>query len=382
LYPVCHGAHWEHLKLDEELGTLAEVLRAHGYQTIGLSENPLISTRAKFAQGFDTFVHSRRRGQDTNVQFKEALEQKGEKALFVFVNLMAAHAPYNSSAQFFKTFLSDPAYGNAFHADLLSYLIRGKDRLGAKWLAHLTEHYDAEVRYDDFLVQQMVQALESTGLWDSTLFIVTSDHGENLGEHDLLDHQFCLYEMLVRVPLIIHYPERFPPASHDYRFVQLTDVFPTVLRIVGIDPKEYPSHGRSLLPGETARDRVMLFEYYLHQGFTERHDEGLGKGRDWGKKFSHPRVQRFSRRLQAVRAGNMKFIRGDDGVEELYDLREDPREERNLITEEAFADVGKRLERMINERLSMYASLREPRAGEPVKLDEEDIRQLKALGYI
>jgi len=382
LYPVSHGVHWEHRQAEEGLVTLAEVLRDHGYQALGLSENIVVNAKSGFAQGFERFTHPIQmlgRGKAAQTMFQEIVAQRGDKPLFVFVNLMAAHAPYNSSRQFLGTFLSDPAYADAYRIDILDTIIKGKETLGEKRLTHLTEHYDAEVRYVDYAVEQMAGALQSAGLWDSTLFVVTSDHGENLGDHDLVDHQLCLYESLVHIPLIVHYPKCFPPGSQEENPVQITDVFPTVLRVAGIDPEAYPAQGVSLLPGRTCAEREILCEYYRYLGFTTRKGPPTPQAETV---WDDPRMQKFDRRLKSIRVGPMKYIRGSDGSEELYDLQNDPNETQSLVDDERFAAAKSKLASRLDKRMQEHRAAYRPPSEESMPFDEKKDQELKALGYL
>jgi len=376
LYPVSHWTHWEHIRHEEGLVTLAEVLKGEGYRTIGLCENWAILPKLGLTQGFERFVPGRlvaARRRDTCKEFEDWVEQKGAEPLFAFVNLNAAHANYNSSRQFFKLFLTDPAYEDQYSIDPSGAIIQGRNSLSPEWLKHLAEHYDAEVRYVDFQVEQMACVLKSHGLWDSTLFIVTSDHGENLGDHGLLDHQFCLYETLVRIPLIVHYPERFPAASHEPRPVQLVDVFPTVIELLGLEPKAFPTQGRSLLPGRATADREVLCEYYLHHAFTTR------RGR---ARMAHPNAQKYNRRLKSIRVGNLKLIQGSDGRDELYDLGEDLDETRDLSAEPACANAKARLTRLLDERIETYRLQNPPPPEALLDTDEVGEDHMRALGYL
>ena len=88
----------------------------------------------------------------------------------------------------------------------------------------------AELEYVDSLVWDVVSLLREEAILDNTLVVVTSDHGENLGEHEMVDHVFNLYETTVRVPLLIRYPELFAAGARDDRMVQLLDLFPSVTR--------------------------------------------------------------------------------------------------------------------------------------------------------
>ena len=106
---------------------------------------------------------------------------------------------------------------------------------------------------------KLIAGLESAGYLDNTIVVVTSDHGEHLGEHHMLEHQFSLYEGLIHVPLIIRYPPKFA-AGREPRPVSNLDLFPTLLELAGIGlPSGSLNKGISLLSPE--KDRLRLAEY-------------------------------------------------------------------------------------------------------------------------
>lgn len=375
LHVASHGTHWEHYQAEDGLVTLAEVLHAHGYRTFGLCENPSVSAACGFAQGFDAYrivkQPPRQARSNVYVQFKQCVQNQGNRPFFIFVNLCGPHDPYDSSGQFFKTFLSDPAYANQYRIDGLDAMIYGVP--SAKALKHLTEHYDAELRYADYVAEQMAGELRAKGLWDSTLFIVTSDHGENIGDHGLMNHQFCLYETLVRVPLLIHYPECFPPGSQEKSLVQLTDLFPSILRVAGAPHEQFPIQGRSLLPGETSAFRKIVCENYIHNRFANP--------KRYNGRWLHPKVQHYRRRLTSIRAGYQKYIVGSDGSEELYNLKDDPGETANLAGDAACAARKAKLAQLLEEYIEQCRKGHPPPSEKDVPLDRETEETLKALGY-
>ncbi len=377
LYAASHAATWEHYRLDEHLTTVAQVLRSIDYRTIGICENPALRANLGFAQGFDSYSIPRLlpRSADSNAlrEFDAAVRGEDTRPFFIFVNLVGPHDPYNSAGQFANCFLTDPAYKDAVYIDFLDVLVKGRP-LEEPWLTHLVEHYDAELRYTDYLVMKMVEVLRAYRKWDNTAFIVVADHGENLGDHGMLNHQFCLYESVVRVPLLVHFPELFPAGSQDTNFVQLTDLFPTVLRLADLDPARYPNQGRSLLPGETLPQRPVICEYYEHARFR------AVKTAD--RRWRNPRVRRFKRRLTSIRFEGMKLIRGSDGRQELFDLENDPEETRDLSGMPTFAAVKDDLAYRMQQFLKQCRTAQPPPTEKSVPLDEEAEDALKALGYL
>ncbi len=377
LYPVSHAATWENYRLDQQLTTLAEVLQINGYRTVGICENPAVRPSLGFAKGFEAYSIPRQlpRKIDSNAlrAFHAAVRADDSRPFFAFVNLIAPHDPYDSSGQFFGCFLSDPAYRSRVHIDLLEILVNGR-QMEERWLTHLIEHYDAEVRYCDYLVMKMVEVLRAYRKWDHTVFIVTSDHGENLGDHGLLNHQFCLYESVVRIPLMIHFPPIFPRESEETACVQLTDVFPTILQLLDLDPASFPNQGYSLLPDAVPPDRPIVCEYAEHARFR------AAKIAD--RRWKHPRVRQFKRRLTSIRYDRMKLIRGSDGWHRLYDLINDPEEMRDLSNDPTYGAVKDELTLRMGKFLTRCRTEQPPPTEQAAPLDKGAEDALKALGYL
>ena len=113
----------------------------------------------------------------------------------------------------------------------------------------IASRYDGAIACIDDRIRDLVEFLKSKKLYDDTLIIITADHGENFGEHGLAYHLFCLYDTLIRVPLIFHAPMLFHGPLRVPHLVSLTDVLPTLLDILKIDSIERQQiDGRSLLP--------------------------------------------------------------------------------------------------------------------------------------
>jgi len=235
--------------LSSRWDTLAERLRQAGYETIALVENPVVSSENGFDQGFARFGELWRRpwsevGVLPLVRIFLAEIPTHEKPLFVFVNINISHHPYDDAEEFTGLFLDDSGdrYAQAHAADFflgrVSFTDEEFDRIASR--------YDEELRAADAVIAGMVETLKATDRWDSSMFIVTSDHGEHFGEHGLVQHRFSLYQSVVRVPLLVHYPRRYPPGTRVSTAVQLTDLLPTVARAARLDIEDGSFHGETL----------------------------------------------------------------------------------------------------------------------------------------
>ena len=118
-------------------------------------------------------------------------------------------------------------------AGMWQYLA-GELKLSKRDLRILGELYDGEVEFADYCIGEITQRLEKLGIIDNTVLIVTSDHGENLGEHGLIDHLLSMHETTLRIPLVIRYPKRFKAGVRNTDLVSLIDIAPTILDVCNI----------------------------------------------------------------------------------------------------------------------------------------------------
>jgi arylsulfatase A-like enzyme len=164
--------------------------------------------------------------------------------------------------------------------------------------------------------------LRAEGLLDNTLVIVTSDHGENLGDHDLWDHKFSLHRSIRHVPLVMRYPNAVagPPRVID-DVVRIEDLFPTVLDVCGITlPGDLDS--QSLLGDTSGRLARASWAPHLHALAGIR------------KRFPDVDPTLFEASFRAVFDGRHHLIVRSDGATELYDVVADPGETLNLAETE------------------------------------------------
>jgi arylsulfatase A-like enzyme len=205
----------------------------------------------------------------------------------------------------------------------------------------------------DVELRQLFDKLEALGLFENSLIIITSDHGEAFGESSILFHGTSVYQHQVHVPLIVKYP-RSSAASTVTSLVSSVDLLPTILDVIGA-PIPPDVEERSLRQ-DSSVSRIIISESYRTrgQGFTS-----LDGGPDEIAFFS----------------GSFKEILGADGAVELYDLANDPRETTNLYGRETrFADL----------RTTMVAYMNQDRSHSSTSpmLDREEVKRLRALGYM
>jgi arylsulfatase A-like enzyme len=207
-----------------------------------------------------------------------------------------------------------------------------------------------------------VDALRANGLLDRTLLIITSDHGENFGEHGLMGHQFSVHDTLLHVPLIVRYPPLFPGARVIDQPVQLVDLFPTILTAAGQSP---PSAVAGTLLTAPRTGVPLIAQYFRPLTYTAQF-ERLGIA-----------TAHLDRRLAAVHQGDDAYIWASDGRDELYDTSRDPEQLTNLVSS-ANPTVVQSL-RAIADASIAHAAGTGPAAKE---LDAATREALRNLGYL
>lgn len=380
LLPSQHGAHNGHQVLDRCHVTVAELLEKRGYQTYLYSANPHISMAKNFSQGFQAEQHpydeelrplaiailkSKIQDEDVSSELPEriragqvhrkwdlkasgALAQRCTEAwlrrrdrsrpYFVLLNYMEAHRPYVPPRSCRARVMTEEQVEASYKVDrswlpMWEYTFRLRD-YAQEDLAVMAATYDATLVELDDLLRNLLDALDAKGDLNNTLIILTSDHGEHLGEHHMFDHQYSLYEPVLHVPLVMRYAPAFE-AGRCAKPVMNFDIFPTLLELVGIAPPlGLDSKAVSLLSPLDRRKR-----YAEEPSASTVGTEAVLQ--------VHPDFDPtpWRRALRAVVDGPTKFIWASDGSHELYDLREDPGEQSNLAGQSArVSSLAKRIE--------------------------------------
>lgn len=348
LLPSQHGATGENMHLDDRFVTLAEVLSKHGYRTFGWSANANISRRANTAQGFERFVlhpfgkypqrfllanlakdwlhltdYGARHANALAKQWIRQCQEAGDP-FFIFINYMEMHSFYGSTPNLRRWFASGRALRKALSiTQYVGHYGNGTASTAPENFRLLRTLYDGDMTYLDRCIGELADYLRSLGILDNTLLIITSDHGEEFGEHRLVGHSFGIYNSLLHVPLIIRYPKRFAPGRRHRQLAQLSDLFPTILDALDIPcTGTHPLDGRSLLaPLKQGTRPYAVAEKHYHADWIGEFLGPLGK---WN---GIP----LQRRLRCIQDDRFKYIWSSLGHDELYDLREDPQEQKNLI---------------------------------------------------
>jgi arylsulfatase A-like enzyme len=405
MYLAGHGLRGRNLKLRADIPTLASFLGTDGYDTVAITANALIGSATGLSLGFGEVLDIRNviqgdklsRWQQLinrayrqlyyggkpnesawfdsgawrlNFELKRWLNahQRSDRPFFIFTNYMETHISYDPPRAFSRRFLTaaQEARWQEVNQNAWRFMSGEVTMTNDDWDI-LTGLYDTELAYVDMRLGQLYDYLAQSGLLDNTILIITADHGENLGDHGLMDHQYCVYDTLVHVPLIIRYPASFPAGHRETALVQTLDLFPTIAKLLGRhnEPSLSNLQGQSLLPEDLVQEtRPFTVTEYLAPQLHTFQRESI-KVDDY-----------FARQLRALRTDSHKFIWASDGQHELYDLTIDPREKENLITIEPARAAD--MEQMLQEWIRTYSA--EHQIDELI--DEAVVSRLEALGYI
>ena len=384
VHPDVHGATQENFSVSEDVQTLAERLKASGYQTAGFSNNPWVSHRVGLGRGFDHYSEMwvvkktrEKTGRHATLDEIDAwMEQTLSKRepFFVFVNLIEPHLPYKPPVDAGRHFFEDTDdYRRADrHFDAAGKLTvrhyRDEDPLSRREWRDLEGLYEGELRRVDQITRKILKRLEAVREGE-TVVIITADHGEHHNEHDHLGHVFSLYEPLVHIPMLISGPG-FASGAVRSEPVSLLDIAPTVLSLAGSSTEGMSDIGRDLR-GELPTDRTLPLTY----GWPQQALQGFPEDLKTGEQLSEHR-----RALRGAVQYPYKLIRGSDGEEVFYHLRNDPGENVPLETAAIPQDVI--------EALKSVAGTPSGRPGDAgiqapeQELDSTTEEELRLLGYI
>ncbi len=257
-YPFRHGVMRGNTRFSGDVvPSLATLLAAAGYDTLGISQSYVASARFGIDAGFDRFYLSDQlngrlsRSQEIRRYLLAGLLERREsrRPLFAYVHTVAPHSPYAPTGENRRFERETP--GTLAAENYLPSLFLTQD-FGddPREVAHLRALYDGEVAYADRELGRFVALLRHLDLYDDSLIVLLSDHGEEFGEHGGFDHGRTLYEELLRIPLIIKYPHSQGAGRMIAERVSVVDVLPTILKAAGVATDGLAFDGTSILPAD------------------------------------------------------------------------------------------------------------------------------------
>jgi len=319
-------------RLAEANETLAEILRDNGFQTCGVPGATIMASQFGIAQGFETFDDDFSAQRDRSIRYERRAEEVWARAnrwldgraggdFFLFLHFYDPHFPYLPPEPFAQK--------------------------------HARDLYAGEIAYTDHCIGQVFESLKNRGIFDSSLIIITSDHGESFGEHGEKQHGFLTYNSTLKVPLILKLPGEHT-ARRIGQVVGLIDIVPTVLAVFDI-PSSSKIHGRNLL------------------GHLENDPSSL-KRRSFYFESLYPSILGFSS-LHGIVNDEWKYIH--TLRPELYALGDDPDETSNsLLAQDEIAEL---MQKRLNTLLKTTAQIE---ADEESSSAAENYSILSGLGYL
>jgi len=368
--PFEHGAHRTEKRwgsrginskpLPPDHVTLAEVFAQENYKTGAVVANSAhINKRWGFHRGFDFFSSSLRHAEFINHWAYSWMDTLDTENFFLFLNYMDTHFPYNTEHPW--EFLDEPAAqdkGKMLKELIHRSILLGEPDENSDFAKKVIDQYDTGLAHLDRKIGALMRYLKRRGLYDDALIILSSDHGELFGEHDMAGHGLAVYHKLIAKALVVKYPGQTTGRIDD-SWVTSSDMPSLVLSSFPPDTRD---RYRLTFPNAPGNHPIISENYWP-------------KPRDLsGDKIK----QRFKTIQTAYYQWPFKYIHSSKGASELYNLELDPEESRDIINDnpEVAADMARVLE--------SYQALRRRAddGAEQPTLSEEDIKKLKALGYI
>lgn len=337
-YPLSHGVRNNGTFLaPPELETLAEILKARGYQTSAFIGAFVLDRRFGLDQGFDLYndylkkdktqpllLYNERKAEDVVSEAQNWLTTHGSEPFFLFLHCFDPHAPYEPPEPFAAAYKGNP--------------------------------YDGEISYVDQMLGKLFTTLKNLDIWDKTLVILTSDHGEGLGEHGEKTHAIFIYDATMHVPLIFRYPAILPQNVEIDRQVSIIDIFPTILELVGAKERQF-CQGESLMGLLQGKDQFSRTQFFC-ETYYPLYNHG------WSP-------------LEGLRTSEWVYIRAPRS--ELYNIREDRRQMTNLYAERQ--EVAKGLEtemKKLKKGLLASGQIQSKK----MAMDQDTAQRLRSLGYV
>ena len=364
-YPSALGSFDQPRPIGERFPTLAEILKGEGYRTHGIISVSMLTRQLGFGRGFDSYDESAcverseissPRVTDLAIQF---LKDHHDDRFFLFVHYFDPHYNYMLHPEFDFS----PAYDGPLGSGVpIQRLWQDRSGFTQGDVDYLQALYDSEIRFTDHHIGRLLDEIESLGLFDGSLVVVTADHGEEFMERGWIGHTRTLHRELLHVPLIFRLPDGRVGTVDDP--VGLVDVMPTILGHLGLQVPD-GIEGVSLPLQEPFRAEARPI--FAETSNPQVHQPGAVTPID----------------LKSMQIGDTKLIY--DALEDrvaLFDLATDPAESTDLAPEQR--DRTERLRAVLLEWSGRTEAKRDGEPGATVQelLSEEQLEELRALGYI
>lgn len=320
-YPQNSKLSLPNVVLKESEVTLAEILKKSGYltQTIALQGEPL-GPREGLDQGFDNriLINKPDYPDDAHEVFtkaKDFIKANANHKFFLFTHTFQPHSPYGDS---------NPKARSISELDAQNFIAENKNGQRIHdFLEEVLSKYEGDVTYTDQQLKQVLDQLKESSIEDRTIVVITSDHGEEFYEHGKIGiHWPSLYEEVIKIPLIIHVPKE--PSKRIQESVSIVDILPTILSLTGIH-SDSNFQGYDLSPVINGKERKSPFI------FSQRIQEDKDNY------------------VSAVRFQDWKLIENYDKSYNLYNLKNDPKEQTDIGSKPEYTKIFNQLEKKLQD---------------------------------
>lgn len=382
-HPYQHGiVNMKPQTISERLYPMSLFWQKNGYQTAAIDCNYRITgdKNTWFLRGYDTYIdpsearptHLNITAEEVNKEAISWLAKHGhEPNFFLFLHYWDTHYPYRSMKSLRKAEVdpNEPSIKEFAREPLWSFIQKYGEE---KTPSQLRLDYDETVKQVDQAIGELIQALERLQIYDDTLIVLTSDHGESLGEHGIYFDHHGLYDASLHVPLLFHYPKALPSEVRIPTLVQHADLFPTLLDLAQVPTSKELGNldGKSFLP-------VIKNPTSTHRKFV------ISCEANWQLKRSIRTPDwKLIHSLKPDVYGNPNF--------ELYHLTTDPQEKNNVIKDHPVLakQLHQTMRRWVNKMLTRYKRQDPLKNGTKIEMnrmtvaEEEKLKEsLSKLGY-
>ncbi len=362
-----HKADWFD-PLDRRYPTLAEVLAGQGYATAAFVANTMyVTPESGLARGFTRFnvygssladdvvrtiygkklalnflprvgyfeIPGRKRASQVSGEFFHWLDTTGGRPFFAFLNYLEVHDPYLPISGYETKFSAQVTRGDLINFQFQPQVFRRKPTLTREEIRSEVDSYDACLSYLDAQLGALFHELAARGLEKSTLIIVTADHGEAFGNHDLFGHGNSLYIETLRVPLVFVWPGMIPAGKRIASVVSLHRIPATIMALFGSSASVSLFPGGSLVPLWSSGSRDDAGDAALSEVNPGRFKEGPS---------NYPTTSGW---LKSVVTDRWHLLRSETGRTEIYAWQEDREEAHDVSATPGGAAAIADLERLV-----------------------------------
>ena len=378
LPPNMHGVEEADDKLNAQIKMLAEMLSENHIPTGAVVGNGNAGKAFGLERGFDFYADTSKywkglpKAQDVIDVAMPFVKKNKETPFFLMLFFVDPHDPYHAPGKYENMFVKNKSVPliRTPHWERIKY---SKDQI-----ERMKDTYDGAVRYTDTVLGDFFKKLKQLKIYNKATIIVTADHGEAFGEHDVFMHSHHFYEEIVRVPFIIKTPQIDKKGGYAPYLFDSTDLLPTVLSLYGIPQKKYLP-GIDMItylanPNKNDSDRAII-SAFNNFGIKRR------MIRTYDKKIIYSEIADEKKFMQTV--GNKKLLPSVSFKKEtliFFDLLKDPFEKKDIYHKKlAFQKDWKKL----LVKVKKYSQRKSLKKQEKVKeLDPETYQDLRSLGYI